>query len=414
MTLPIVRQRLAIVAPSDVAHDSRARRLAASVAARGHEVVVVGRSAPGLPREERWGEHVRVVRVEGPWDRPAGRGRVLRRGPLRMLGVWLDARAQARAARSLALDAGVVHAMGFLGLPVARAVAGRAGAGGAGAGRRAAPVVYDARDIYAEARNIARLPGPLRALFRAIERRWGRSAGLVVTTNDGYAGVLAERLGRRPLVVMNGSLPYELPAPRPRRFHETLGLPAGTSVVLSHGGLVPERGLEQLVAAVPRVALEAVVILMGYGPLAAALEEQIAASGVGDRCHVLPAVPPGELLDWVASADVAVMPIQPTTLNHRLTTPNKLFEAMTAGVPVVAADLPGMAAIVRSTGCGVLCDPTDPAAIARAIGELLDRSPADRAAMGDRGRTAARDRYGWDAQVQPLLAAYGRLTGQPW
>ena len=50
---------------------------------------------------------------------------------------------------------------------------------------------------------------------------------------------------------------------------------------------------------------------------------------------------PTELLDWVAAADVVAMPIQPSTLNHRLTTPNKLFEALAAGVPVVASDLPG-------------------------------------------------------------------------
>ena len=62
------------------------------------------------------------------------------------------------------------------------------------------------------------------------------------------------------------------------------------------------------------------------------------------------AVPPEELLPWVAAADVVAMPIQPTTLNHRLTTPNKLFEALAAGVPVVASDLPGMALWSRQRG----------------------------------------------------------------
>ena len=109
------------------------------------------------------------------------------------------------------------------------------------------------------------------------------------------------------------------------------------------------------------------------------------------------------------------MPIQPTTLNHRLTTPNKLFEAMAAGVPVVASDLPGMAGIVRETGCGVLCDPTDPAAIAD--GDPLDprraRTP-ERAAYRERALAAARGEYNWEAQVEVLLAEYGRLTGRPW
>ena len=72
------------------------------------------------------------------------------------------------------------------------------------------------------------------------------------------------------------------------------------------------------------------------------------------------------------------MPIQPSTLNHRLTTPNKLFEAMAAGVPVVASDLPGMATIVRATGCGLLCDPADPASIATALRAILDAPDEER------------------------------------
>jgi glycosyltransferase involved in cell wall biosynthesis len=107
------------------------------------------------------------------------------------------------------------------------------------------------------------------------------------------------------------------------------------------------------------------------------------------------------------------MPIQPTTLNHRLTTPNKLFEAIAADVPVVASDLPGMAAVVRETGCGRLVDPRDPAAIAAAIRAVLDARPEERAALAA-GLALGRERYGWHHQAAVLLNEYEQLTGQPW
>ena len=109
------------------------------------------------------------------------------------------------------------------------------------------------------------------------------------------------------------------------------------------------------------------------------------------------------------------MPIQPTTLNHRLTTPNKLFEAMAAGVPVVASDLPGMAPIVRETGCGVLVRPGRPR-LDRRRDPRRPRRPrrTDRRGWSDRAIAAAHETYSWERQAAILLDEYGRLTGRPW
>ena len=108
------------------------------------------------------------------------------------------------------------------------------------------------------------------------------------------------------------------------------------------------------------------------------------------------------------------MPIQGDTLNHRLTTPNKLFEAMAAGVPAVVSDLPGMRAVVADAGSGILVDPTD-------IGGDRGRHPPDprpvrgrvaglaRAMPGSRPRT-----YNWETQVERLLDEYTELTGKRW
>jgi glycosyltransferase involved in cell wall biosynthesis len=109
---------------------------------------------------------------------------------------------------------------------------------------------------------------------------------------------------------------------------------------------------------------------------------------------------------------VMLMAIQPTSVNHRFTTPQKLWEAIAAGTPVVASDLPGMAEIVRDIGCGALVDATDPAAIARGIREIVD-APADALlAMRERTWRAGQDRYNWERETEALLALYGDLLDQ--
>ena len=420
---PSRRPRVALLLGNDGAHNSRSVRMATTLAEAGCAVVIVARRAPGLAdHEQRTGYE--IVRIDAPRPRwlpapglPASESQVTRRtvpAPVRPLGAiaregpgralqavryLLAARQWAGAIEDAIGHADAWQADGLVMLPVALHLRGRLG------GR----AIYDALEIHVQSGRFARLPGPWRTLLARRERTWARAADGVVTVSRPYADVLRPRLGVEPVIVMNCPPAPAAPAgPSPRRLHALLGLPADAPVVLYHGYLFPHRGIERLfdaIAFLPRAHL----VVMGFGAQFETYTSMAAGLPDADRVHVIPGVPPDELLGWVASADVAAMPIEGNTLNHRLTTPNKLFEALAAGVPVVASDLPGMAPIVRETGAGLLCDPDDPADIARAIGTILDASPEERAGYRDRALAAARETYNWERQAAAYLDVYEHL-----
>ena len=376
---------------------------------------MLARWKEGLPLQEQDPAGFRLVRIRTsvpggtaqPSHAGAGAGSPFRRvwrELRRRTAILLTIRSHRRNAVRAAPAGDLYHGMAFMGIPVALDLGKR---------DRVA-VVYDARDIYLSARNLARMGGLSRALLGRLERNWATRASRVMTVNDAYAEIMARRWPvERPLVVMNCSFRYTPPWPREQRFHEYLGLDPAERVVLYHGGLSPWRGIEQLIEAIPQVP-GATLVLMGFGALEKTLRAREADPASGGKVRVMPAVPPTELHDWVASADVAAMPIQGDTLNHRFTTPNKLFEAMAAGVPAVVSDLPGMRAIVEDAGCGILVDPTDPQAIADAIRQIVELPEEQWLAWRRRCLDAAHDRYNWETQVEALLAEYGRLTGKPW
>lgn len=274
--------------------------------------------------------------------------------------------------------------------------------------RHGGKTIYDSRDVYMRSRGFERL-GPFKAPFAWLERRWARQADAVLTVNDAYADLLAQQLGvPRPPVVRNTPNRYVRPEPPPDLLRERLGLAPDTRVVLYQGGLMSDRGIEQGMDAILAVP-NAIFAIMGFGNR----RDEIVALGTSaryrERVRFLEPVAPDELLDWTASADVMLMAIQPTSTNHQFTTPQKLWEAIAAGVPVVASDLPGMAEIVRELDCGVLVDATSPADIARGILAVLDAAPGDRAAMRDRAWRGGQDRYNWESQLDALFGLYRNL-----
>ena len=169
------------------------------------------------------------------------------------------------------------------------------------------------------------------------------------------------------------------------------------------------RGLEQLVDAIALVP-RAQLVLLGDGVEEGRLRERAAASGAS--VLVVPPVPPELVEAYAASAAVGVSPIVPSCLNYRYSLPNKLFQYMAAGIPVVASAFRQVREIVEGSGAGIVVDTTRPDAIARGIRTVL-ADPAEAAAMGARGKEAVVDRFNWEASAIVLRDVYERLEGDP-
>lgn len=95
--------------------------------------------------------------------------------------------------------------------------------------------------------------------------------------------------------------------------------------------------------------------------------------------------------------------------NHIDAQPNKMFEYMSAGLPVIASDFPLWREIIEGNDCGICVDPLDPGAIAAAIDRLVD-NPDRAREMGENGRRAIEERYNWGAEEKKLLALYEKLS----
>ena len=266
----------------------------------------------------------------------------------------------------------------------------------AAAGSVGVALVYDAHELWSEQPFICDQESV--DYWNRLEGEWIRKAACVFTVNRPLADVLFERYGVRAIPLHN----CQSLQPRP-----AAALRTGPPVALYQGVFAPDRGLEELLAASAHLG-DVVVAVRGFGEREAALREL--ASRYKLPVQFWPAVPAHGIVAAAAEADVAVIPFLPTCLNHYLSTPNKLFEAMMAGVPIAGSDIPELRSFVLERGLGVLFDPYSPRDIARALRELCWNP--ERRALGDAARSLAEREFHWDHEGGKLLTAYQELAGR--
>jgi glycosyltransferase involved in cell wall biosynthesis len=150
-----------------------------------------------------------------------------------------------------------------------------------------------------------------------------------------------------------------------------LGIPSTQAIVLHQGKMQKDRGCLLLVKAIQKINRAALVFL-GDGPLRPILEEEVRNAGLAGTVYFHDPVSPEHLLAHTASADIGVTLLEDTCLNHRFALPNKLFEYLMAGLPVLASDLLEIERVVTEWDVGKVVYPEDPDAVAGVLQAMLD------------------------------------------
>ena len=428
---------------------SRALRIARTLAGEGYDVEIAAISVSGAPEVEldgpvtfhryvpsgpfsRYAAHHAALDA-GPGARAGGaalaesvsQGRVL---PARRVGrLRAAARRIARYLRKrrrwvlwpettrgwwATLDrelapADLYHACGSLTIAAAHAAARK----DRQAGRRSV-VIFDAVDNTFEGNSMVGIPRVLRRIHLARERRWARAADARTTVNEALAVRLAARWGvEQPVVIPNWPEPPQAGVGEGSdRIREALGLPPEMRIVLFQGRLSPNLGLDEAAEAVLRVD-RACLVLLGFGVWLERCRARDRDPRFAGRHFTLPAVHPDELPGWTASADASLLTLPPVSLNQRESTPNKFWESLLVGTPVVVGPgLDVMARIVDATGAGVVAPSLEPDALAGAIRSVLDVDQPERAARRRQVAAIAAERYTWPSAASRYRDLVRRTT----
>jgi len=233
-----------------------------------------------------------------------------------------------------------------------------------------------------------------------------RCQGIIVTSPP-FANEVRQRFGGSQPVVIRNISPYQ-PLVASERLRQRLGLAADTRIALYQGGLQPDRGLDAMVRAATHLDPATCIVLLGHGESQPELEELILKLGVSKQVKIAPAVPYAELQSWTASADIGIVTYRPGSLSVQLHLPNKVFEYLMAGLPVLTSHLEAVLELIRCYDVSQVVDSTEPAALGQAINAML----ADRdglARMRRNALAACQGELQWEAESSRLVELYREI-----
>lgn len=261
-------------------------------------------------------------------------------------------------------------------------------------------MIFDSHEYFTETPELVNRP--------KVQKVWKRIEGFVVpkldemiTVCDSIADLFREKYGVKCHVIRNIPPRKTLP---PKGDKSVLGLPTDKHLLVLQGsGINIQRGAEELVQAMQYLD-DSLLMIIGGGDVLPILKLMVEQLQITDRVRFFQRMPYQQMMSYTQLAELGFCLDKDTNLNYRFSLPNKLFDFIQAGVPIIASHLTEIEKIIRQYDLGLFIENHEPKNIASTIKDAL--SDAERTERWKRNMAVAAQDLCWENEERKLLEIY--------
>jgi glycosyltransferase involved in cell wall biosynthesis len=269
------------------------------------------------------------------------------------------------------------------------------------------PLVYDSHEYFTGVPELVSRPF-VQKIWKAIEKGCMQGVNRMMTVNSSIAGMYRKEYGKDVAVVRNVPMKAAVKVTGDKKeLRNSLGLPENKKLVIIQGaGINIDRGAEEAVEAM-RYLDDTCLLVIGGGDVMGSLKQLVEKYNLHQKVLFRPRMPLSELMKHTTAADLGLTLDKDTNLNYRFSLPNKLFDYINAGIPVLASRLPEVEKIVRQYDIGDVIISHDPEHIANKIKSMLNNSEA-LARWQKNGELAAAE-LNWEHEKRTFISVFDGL-----
>jgi len=262
-----------------------------------------------------------------------------------------------------------------------------------------AKVIYNCRELFSSLWGRQRRKFSL-FILKSVERIFIRKCSLVLTAGELDTHYIEKTYSLSNVITLRNTPAYTIPANIPN-LRTALNIPAGKTILLYQGVVASGSGITKIFKALAEIP-EAALLILGDGLQKNSFCSAAEELGISDRVYFYGMVNHNELLNYTAAADIGLALIENISFNYYYALPNRLFEYIMAGVPVIASSLPQMKEIIDKYKTGVCIDAEKEEEVISAIKSMI-ASPFELKSYKENCFEAAKE-LNWQIE-------FGKLSG---